>query len=90
MAWGSILTMPYAILSDSLPVNKMGIYMGIFNFFIVLPQMMVAGVMGTVLSLFLGGSAIYTLFVAAGALVCAAAALALVPGKGQFIPAHEE
>ncbi|MCP2679275.1 MFS transporter [Maricaulaceae bacterium NA33B04] len=90
MAWGSILTMPYAILSDSLPVKKMGIYMGIFNFFIVLPQMMVAGVMGTVLSLFLGGSAIYTLFLAAGALVCAAAALTLVPGKGQFIPAHEE
>ena len=90
MAWGSILTMPYAILSDSLPVKKMGIYMGIFNFFIVLPQMVVAGVMGTVLTLFLNEDPILTLFVAAGSLVCAAVALTLVPGKGQYIPAHTE
>ncbi|NGM63809.1 MFS transporter [Sphingobacterium sp. SGR-19] len=38
IAWGSILSMPYAILSDSLPVRKMGVYMGIFNFFITFPQ----------------------------------------------------
>ena len=37
-AWASILSMPYALLIDSLPINKMGIYMGIFNFFIVIPQ----------------------------------------------------
>lgn len=90
MAWGSILTMPYAILSDSLPVKKMGIYMGIFNFFIVLPQMVVAGVMGTVLTVFLGGTPILTLFVAAGSLVLAALALTMVPGKGQYIPAHTD
>ena len=90
MAWGSILTMPYAILSDSLPSRKMGIYMGIFNFFIVLPQMVVAGVMGTILTGFLGGSAILTLFVAAGSLVCAAAALTLVPARGEIIPTDHE
>jgi maltose/moltooligosaccharide transporter len=38
IAWASILSMPYAILSPSLPKNKIGIYMGIFNFFIVLPE----------------------------------------------------
>ena len=38
IAWGSILSMPYAILSDSLPAHKMGVYMGIFNFFITFPQ----------------------------------------------------
>ena len=38
IAWASILAMPYAILSDSLPANKMGTYMGIFNFFITIPQ----------------------------------------------------
>jgi maltose/moltooligosaccharide transporter len=38
IAWGSILSMPYAILSDSLPARKMGVYMGIFNFFITFPQ----------------------------------------------------
>jgi len=40
IAWASILSMPYAMLSGSLPKNKIGIYMGIFNFFIVLPEIM--------------------------------------------------
>lgn len=90
IAWGSILTMPYSMLSDSLPTKKMGIYMGIFNFFIVLPQMVVAGVMGTILTTFLGGSAVLTFFIAASSLVLAALALSLVPGKGEFIPADAE
>ena len=38
IAWASIIAMPYAILSISLPSERMGVYMGIFNFFIVLPQ----------------------------------------------------
>lgn len=38
LAWGSILAMPYAILSGSIPARKMGVYMGIFNFFITMPQ----------------------------------------------------
>jgi maltose/moltooligosaccharide transporter len=38
IAWASILSMPYAMLSGALPANKIGIYMGIFNFFIVLPE----------------------------------------------------
>jgi maltose/moltooligosaccharide transporter len=38
IAWASILSMPYAMLSGVLPPNKIGIYMGIFNFFIVLPE----------------------------------------------------
>lgn len=81
MAWGSILTMPYAILSDALPAKKMGIYMGIFNFFIVLPQMIVAGVMGPILTNFLGGQAILTFFIAAASWLIATLALVLVPGK---------
>ena len=89
MAWGSILTMPYAILSDALPAKKMGIYMGIFNFFIVLPQMVVAGVMGPILTNFLGGQAILTFFIASASWVLAAIALVFVPGKGAIIPASE-
>lgn len=38
IAWASILSMPYAMLSGVLPRNKVGVYMGIFNFFIVLPE----------------------------------------------------
>ncbi len=48
MAWASVLTMPYALLCGALPYRKLGVYMGIFNFFIVLPQLVVAGVMGAV------------------------------------------
>lgn len=47
LAWASILSMPYAILTGSLPHNKMGIYMGIFNFFIVIPQILAASILGS-------------------------------------------
>jgi maltose/moltooligosaccharide transporter len=66
IAWASILSMPYAILSGAIPANKMGYYMGIFNFFIVIPQIMAATVLGfltmnvfrgnTMLTLVLGGA----------------------------------
>ena len=46
VAWASILSMPYAILSGSLPSNKMGYYMGVFNFFIVIPQIVAATILG--------------------------------------------
>lgn len=42
IAWASILSMPYAILSDSLPTHRMGVYMGVFNFFIVIPEIVAA------------------------------------------------
>ncbi|RQP09744.1 MAG: MFS transporter, partial [Chryseobacterium sp.] len=44
-AWASILAMPYAMLIDALPLRKMGVFMGIFNFFIVIPQI-INGVIG--------------------------------------------
>lgn len=47
LAWASILSMPYAILTGSLPQNKMGVYMGIFNFFIVIPQILAASILGS-------------------------------------------
>jgi len=46
LAWSSTLTMPYAILSGALPANKMGFYMGVFNFFVVIPQILAAGILG--------------------------------------------
>ncbi len=49
IAWASILSMPYAMLSNALPENRMGIYMGIFNFFIVIPQILVAIVLSRVM-----------------------------------------
>jgi maltose/moltooligosaccharide transporter len=46
IAWASILSMPYAILAGSLPASKMGYYMGVFNFFIVIPQIVAATLLG--------------------------------------------
>ncbi|KAF1721262.1 MFS transporter [Pseudoxanthomonas wuyuanensis] len=60
-AWASILSLPYALLSDSLPAQKMGIYMGIFNFFIVIPQLVAASILGFLLKTFAGGQPIYAL-----------------------------
>ncbi len=61
LAWASILAMPYAILTGSLPPNKMGVYMGIFNFFIVIPQITAAAILGFFVKHLFGGQAIYAL-----------------------------
>ena len=61
LAWASILAMPYAILTGSLPGNKMGTYMGIFNFFIVIPQIMAASILGLMVKNLFGGQAIFAL-----------------------------
>ena len=61
IAWASILSMPYAILTDALPAHKFGVYMGIFNFFIVLPQITAATVYGQLLQHVFGGQSVYVL-----------------------------
>jgi len=61
LAWASILAMPYAILTGSLPSNKMGTYMGIFNFFIVIPQILAASILGFFVRDVFGGESIYAL-----------------------------
>ncbi len=53
IAWASILSMPYAILAGALPPEKMGVYMGIFNFFIVIPQIAAAGILGSLMKIML-------------------------------------
>ena len=63
IAWASILSMPYAMLSSILPANKMGYYMGVFNFFIVIPQIVAAGILGFLLKSFFGNNSIYALVI---------------------------
>ncbi|MCZ8165679.1 MFS transporter [Silanimonas sp.] len=60
-AWASILSLPYALLADCLPAGKMGVYMGIFNFFIVIPQLVAASILGFVLTTFFDGQPIFAL-----------------------------
>ena len=61
IAWASILSMPYAILSGALPSDKMGYYMGVFNFFIVIPQILAASLLGFILTTFFDGETILIL-----------------------------
>ncbi len=72
VAWASILSMPYAILTGSLPSDKMGVYMGIFNFFIVIPQILAASILGFLVKDLFAGEAIYALLLGGGSLVIAA------------------
>ena len=62
-AWASILSLPYALLSDSVPAQKMGVYMGIFNFFIVIPQLVAASLLGFLLKTFFGNQPMYALVI---------------------------
>lgn len=56
IAWASILSMPYAMLAGSLPPDKVGVYMGIFNFFIVLPEIIASVAFGWIMNHFLGNN----------------------------------
>ncbi len=78
IAWASILSLPYALLSDVLPTAKMGIYMGIFNFFIVIPQLIAASVLGLVLREFFAGQGIYGLVIGGVLMILAGFATLLV------------
>ena len=60
-AWGSILSLPYALLAGSVPSRKMGVYMGIFNFFIVIPQIVSTSALGSVLKHLLDGRPLFVL-----------------------------
>jgi maltose/moltooligosaccharide transporter len=75
VAWASILAMPYAILASALPQHKLGIYMGLFNVFVVVPQLLVATVMGSIMKRFFPTEPIWTMAFAAGVLVLAALAM---------------
>ncbi|GGB93154.1 MFS transporter [Pseudoduganella buxea] len=61
IAWASILTMPYAILAGALPAHRMGYYMGVFNFFVVIPQIVSGLLLGFITTHFLGGHTTSTL-----------------------------
>ena len=75
IAWASILTMPYAMLADALPTGKLGVYMGIFNVFIVVPQLFIAVFIGPVIHRFFPAEPIWTIAIAAVLMALAALAM---------------
>jgi len=83
IAWASILSLPYALLSSNLPSNKMGIYMGIFNFFIVIPQLVAASVLGLVLREFFDLQAIYGLVIGGVLMIVAGGCTLLVDREAE-------
>lgn len=72
VAWASLLTMPYAILSSVVPYRKIGVYMGMFNFFIVIPQIIAAAVLGLLVRTVFDGHAINALLLGGASMILAA------------------
>jgi maltose/moltooligosaccharide transporter len=71
LAWSSTLTMPYAILAGALPAHKMGFYMGVFNFFIVIPQILAAAILGFIVKTVFNEQSIYALVVGGVSMIIA-------------------
>lgn len=79
ISWGSILSMPYAMLAGAVPARQMGIYMGVFNMSIVLPQIVAAlGGINVLNEMFFAGEVIGTMKLAATSCILSAAALFVV------------
>ena len=71
IAWASILTMPYAILAGSLPADRMGYFMGLFNFFVVIPQIASGLLLGWMTTHMFGGHTVNTLILGGASMVLA-------------------
>ena len=78
IAWASVLSMPYAMLTKSLPSNKLGVYVGIFNYFIVIPQILAASVLGFLVTHYFDGNAIKALVLGGCTLLIASASTLFV------------
>lgn len=85
IAWASILAMPYAILAGSIPVRKMGVYMGIFNFFITFPQIVNGVIGGPIVKHFYSGQAIYALVAAGILLILGAVSVVFVKDQDDIV-----
>lgn len=81
IAWAAILALPYAILSGSLPAKRMGIYMGLFNLTVVVPQIISGVFGGPILRNFFGGQGILILVMAGVIMILGAVAVRFVEDK---------
>lgn len=77
IAWASILSMPYSMLAGSIPAEKTGIYMGVFNFFIVLPEILAALFFGSIMENYLGNDRLLAVLIG-GVLLCLAALVCIL------------
>ena len=84
ISWASILSMPYVILSSSIPAGKMGIYMGIFNFFITIPQIINGIIGGPVVKHVYNNQPIYAIIMSGVFMLCAAVSVIYVYDPGSI------
>ncbi|WP_298155777.1 MFS transporter [Flavobacterium sp.] len=85
IAWASILSIPYAMLSGALPSSKMGYYMGVFNFFIVIPQLVAASILGFLVSKFFNSEPIYALLIGGASMILAGLIALTINDKSKII-----
>lgn len=90
IAWASILSVPYAMLSGSLPPKKMGYYMGIFNFFIVIPQIVAASILGFLVTSFFNSEFIYAIVLGGGSMIIAGLLCLRVDDKEEVMMKQDE
>jgi len=87
IAWASLLTMPYAILSSSVPHNKMGVYMGVFNLFVVIPQILASAILGLLVRTLFHGQAIYAIVLGGAAMIVSGLLMVFVKDSVESAPA---
>jgi len=90
IAWASILSIPFAMLSGALPASKMGYYMGVFNFFVVIPQLLAASILGFLVSYFFNNEPIYALLIGGASMVLAGFIALTVNDKAKIIVNHNQ
>jgi maltose/moltooligosaccharide transporter len=78
IAWASILSMPYAMLSNAIPAQKMGFYMGVFNFFIVIPQILASLGLGSLMKSVLGDNPMNAVLLGGSSMIVAGLCVGLV------------
>ena len=86
IAWASILSMPYVILSTAIPARRMGVYMGVFNLFIVIPQIVMSLIIPNIFNNILGGDPLNVVVLGGISLLIAAATVMVVQDKLRTVP----
>ncbi|HYG81170.1 MAG TPA: MFS transporter, partial [Pyrinomonadaceae bacterium] len=86
VAWASILSMPYVILSTAIPAARMGVYMGVFNLFIVIPQVVMSFFVPLIFNNVLGGDPLNAVVMGGISMLIAAASVAIVDDVHRPVP----
>jgi maltose/moltooligosaccharide transporter len=89
IAWASILSMPYVILSTAIPARRMGVYMGVFNLFIVIPQIVMSFIVPNIFNNVLGGDPLNVVVLGGISMLIAAATVMIVQDKQRPVPTDD-